>query len=218
MDWDNDALRYHGFSKLSRRRCYRPVLYLNGTQHYFGECETRVEAARAYDQLLRFFLPFTPSRAMPNFPKDFFGFTKDSVLAYEGHGLVSTKKMLALEERLTQDFEVLGRSVNDYELRRQQEIRVFRDAPDLATVAFIAAKKRAFQKLEDLTVQIKRVNGDLSGLCLDQIMKDIALPDSSSLLVADARAGFETMKKTIEAVNVAANNFLANLKAAVGEL
>lgn len=163
-DWMDD--RYHGFAKVGRTRRYRPVLSLNGTQFYFGECKTREDAARAYDLLLKFFLAFSSSRAVPNFPDDFPALVKDSALLHEGDGCLTHSKLLAIEDELTKQFDSLGKSVSDYRSAREMEIQVGQLAPTRASKLVEAAnnaRRRAMIKLEVLSLK-NMATADLTGL------------------------------------------------------
>lgn len=206
-DWDQDSLRYHGFSKFSARHCYRPVLSLMGVQHYFGECFTRREAAQAYDLLLRFFLPFTASRAVPNFPEKFFDLAQDAAMTEDCEGLWPVKKLLALEEELTGHFETLGRDVKQFARLRMEELQRFEKLPNPEIEAAEKQRRRALSQCEKLLL-------DLHAVPLERIFVDLNFSSTESPLMKDAGACFLRGREDLKRALAELSEFLKNYNAA----
>lgn len=200
-DWLDDRSAFHGFSKVGRTRRYRPVLYLNGAQHYFGECKSREDAARAYDRLLRFFLPFTCSRALPNFRDEFLALGKDEALSYGGDGCLTSAKLISLEEELTEQFESFGRDVEAAKNLRFKEIQ---DWQPTKTNHLLSARIRAIARLERQLSDFRRVDFDASYSAL-------GLP-STSLLTSDANKFLSGAKSSLKDLQSQLSDFIDTAK------
>lgn len=147
MDWAQENCPFHGFARCQNDRAYYLRLTLNMRQESFWSCDSRETAARHYDALLKFFLPFTSSCAVPNFPADFDKLTADSLFQLE-ESIWSPDRIFGLETELSEQFAAWGKDVETVRTLRADEIKARLSRPDVRAARLHAKRERAFKKFE----------------------------------------------------------------------
>lgn len=114
-DWDSIGSRFRGVSQSVKLGGYLSVLLLNGRQNHFGPFRTgRLEAANAYDRLMRYFLPFVKEKPVPNCPADaFIAFTDE-----ETENLYGKERLQKLRARLADEVRKAGLDIDIEASRR----------------------------------------------------------------------------------------------------
>lgn len=104
-DWESPVKQFHGIARSSRLRGYIVSLMLNHRQYQFGPFRTgQLEAANAYDSLLKYFLAFTKAKPQPNCPAETFFNLKDEE-AEEKYG---RERLQSLRAKFKEEFVAAG--------------------------------------------------------------------------------------------------------------
>lgn len=104
-DWDSPESPFHGVSKSSRLRGYVVSLLLNHRQYQFGPFRTsQLEAANAYDALMKYFLAFTKGKPQPNCPAEsFFKLTEE-----DAENVGGAERIQKLRAKFQEEYKAAG--------------------------------------------------------------------------------------------------------------
>lgn len=104
-DWESPVKQFHGVSRSSRLRGYIVSLLLNHRQYQFGPYRTsQLEAANAYDALLKYFLAFTKVKPQPNCAAETFFIIKDE----ETEETYGKERLQSLRAKFKEEFVAAG--------------------------------------------------------------------------------------------------------------
>lgn len=109
-DWESTESHFHGVSKSMRLRGYVVSLLLNHRQYQFGPFKvSQLEAANAYDALLKYFLPYTKSKPAPNCPAESFFKLTDA----EAEEKCGADRLQRLRKKFREELDAAGLDVEN---------------------------------------------------------------------------------------------------------
>lgn len=192
-DWNEDYSCFRGYSRVARLKCYSIDIVVNGKQARVGYVRTdQIEAAELYDLALWRLLPFTASRARPNFPAQF---GKE-----DRHNAKICAERLPLAERLYQwaSAEALASGVNETALREQRMTQLASKGKLTGKAAQYQAASTALRKyLYDVQAARLGINKALFPLILRTLPDVAEARDRLGAALAEAERAIGTLSEIL---------------------